>query len=331
MLDLQAGRGNEARAGDFASAFFFSSAQLQRLIERARASLEPEAEDLELVRPDGTKVWVHCMVSCMETADAAEQYVEGVLYDITRRKNQESAGRYRAEHDALTGLKSRSYIETLLGQHIHAVHPGHDPGDVTLMFIDLDGFKSVNDRWGHAAGDAVLVEAARRLRMLFQRNCDAIGRLGGDELVVVIAGVDALHPSVSDLARQLIDSFKIPFVLPNGESARVGASVGVASYPAHATTVKTLIHAADAAMYAVKQAGKGGIAIAETGVASPEENAPESREEAGLPAVVAPQQRDALTGLMDRRNLLEQLASEQSLVAGGAGPTGVICLDIDQF
>ncbi|AVS93787.1 GGDEF domain-containing protein [Paracidovorax avenae] len=331
LLHLQAGQGIDAHAGDFISTFFVRSAQLLQLIERARTSLEPEAEDLELIRPDGTKVWAHCMVSCMETADDAEQYVEGVLYDITRRKNQESAARYRAEHDALTGLKSRSYIETLLGQHIHAVHPGHDPGDVTLMFIDLDGFKSVNDRWGHAAGDAVLVEAARRLRMLFQRNCDVIGRLGGDELVVVITGVDALHPSVSDLARQMIDSFRMPFALPNGESARVGASVGVASYPAHATSVKTLIHAADAAMYAVKQAGKGGIAIAETGITSQDEDAAESRKETGLPAAAAPQQRDALTGLMDRRHLLEQLASEQGLVAGGEGATGVICLDIDQF
>ncbi|MDA8448511.1 diguanylate cyclase [Acidovorax sp. NCPPB 3859] len=331
LLHLQAGQEINAHAEDFISTFFVRSAQLLQLIERARTSLEPEAEDLELIRPDGTKVWVHCMVSCMESAGAPEQYVEGVLYDITRRKNQESAARYRAEHDALTGLKSRSYIEALLGQHIHAVHPGHDPGDVTLMFIDLDGFKSVNDRWGHAAGDAVLVEAAQRLRMLFQRNCDVIGRLGGDELVVIIAGVDALHPSVSDLAQQLIDSFKAPFVLPNGESARVGASVGVASYPAHATSVKTLIHAADAAMYAVKQAGKGGIAIAETGITSQDEDAAASRKEAGLPAAVAPQQRDALTGLVDRRHLLEQLASERGPMAGGEGPTGVICLDIDQF
>ncbi len=331
LLNLQAGQVVAAHAEDFISAFFIRPAQLQQLIDEACDSLEPESADLELVRPDGTKLWVHCMVSCMERSGSSEQRVEGVLYDITRRKNEESAAQHRAEHDALTGLKSRAYIETLLGQHVDDAALSQDLGDVTLMFIDLDGFKSVNDRWGHAAGDAVLVEAARRLRMLFQRNGDVVGRLGGDELVVVIMGVDALHPSVSALARELIDSFDQPFVLPNEESAQVGASVGVASYPRHATSVETLIHAADAAMYAVKQAGKGGVAIAETRHAGPDGQPPGTPGSAVPPASRAPWQRDALTGLMDRRHLLEQLASEQIQVASGAGSAGVICVDIDQF
>ncbi|GEM_PF-4343598 len=333
LLDLPAGRVTVTHAADFIAAFFIRPAQLLHLIEKARSSREPEAEDLELVRPDGTTLWVHCMVSCMERSAGGEPRIEGVLYDITRRKTQETSAQYRAEHDALTGLKSRSYIETLLGQHLPAVASGQvAEGDVTLMFIDLDGFKSVNDRWGHAAGDAVLVEAARRLRRLFQRHCDVIGRLGGDELVVIILGVDAVHPSVSGLARQLIASFEAPFVLPNEQSARVGASVGVASYPRHATTVETLIQAADAAMYAVKQAGKGGFVIAETAPPPiPGQIDTTQEASAGPPAPSAHAPLDALTGLMDRRHLLAQLAAEQDRVAAGTGPTAVICLDIDQF
>jgi diguanylate cyclase (GGDEF)-like protein/PAS domain S-box-containing protein len=331
LLDLPAERLTDIGTEAFVQTFFARPAQLVHLIDRARASLQPEAEDLELVRGNGDRLWVHCMVSCM--ADSGEQgpRVEGVLYDIARRKAQESAAQHRAEHDALTGLKSRAYIEALLGQHVGAQNQDKDKDSVTLMFIDLDGFKAVNDRWGHAAGDAVLVEVAQRLRSLFQRGCDVIGRLGGDELVVMITGVEATHPSIADLARRLIDSFKVAFVLPNGESARVGASVGVASYPLHATSVKTLIHAADAAMYAVKQSGKGGFVIAETGTDWSRDEPAAWQEALSSLVKTSNLQHDPLTGLMDRRHLIEQLAVEYARVAGGAAPAGVICLDIDQF
>lgn len=320
---------------DFAATVFFEPERLVQLVERAQASAQPEAEDLELVRSDGSTLWAHCMVSSIVDPVSGRHRVEGVLYDITQRKRQEHDAHHRAEHDALTGLKSRAFIESSLGQHVHTARLSE--GAVTLMFIDLDGFKSVNDRWGHAAGDAVLVEAAHRLRALFQRSCELVGRLGGDELVVMIAGFEATHPSIGELAARLIDSFEIAFELPNGEFARVGASVGVASYPLHATNSKTLIHAADAAMYAVKQSGKGGFVIAETGDSAYGENtseaalmwqafpdlrdAPDAREA----------QRDALTGLLSRRQLVDQLASAHARVIHGAEQVAVICLDIDQF
>ncbi|HUD34232.1 MAG TPA: diguanylate cyclase [Variovorax sp.] len=324
LLGLPADRLEAGRMSDFAGTAFVLPSRLARLVEQARASAQPEAADLELVRGDGSTLWAHCMVSVL-----AER-VEGVLYDITQRKVQEHAAQHRAEHDALTGLKSRAFIESSLGQHVYTAR--RDEGAVTLMFIDLDGFKAVNDRWGHAAGDAVLVEAAQRLRALFHRPCDVVGRLGGDELVVMIVGVEATDPSIGELAGRLIESFRIAFALPNGEHARVGASVGVASYPLHAANSKTLIHAADAAMYAVKQSGKGGFVIAETGNAAPVAAAtPEPR--AGAPAPVASprRQRDALTGLCDRRELVDQLAAAHARVGAGSEPVAVICLDIDQF
>jgi diguanylate cyclase (GGDEF)-like protein/PAS domain S-box-containing protein len=262
LLGMSADELNGASVPKFAEAVFAVPAQLSALIDTARASAQPEAVDLELVRHDGTTLWSHCMVSYIADASSGRHRVEGVLYDITQRKLQEHAAQHRAEHDPLTGLKSRAYIESLLGQHVYAAR--RNEGSVTLMFIDLDGFKAVNDQWGHAAGDAVLVQTAHRLQDIFRRGCDVVGRLGGDELVVVIEGVEATHPSVSELAARLIGTFKAPFILPNGELADVGASVGVASYPLHATNSKTLIHAADAAMYAVKQSGKGGFVIAET-------------------------------------------------------------------
>ena len=313
---------------DFAASVFVLPTRLWRLVEQARSSAQPEAGDLELVRHDGSTLWAHCMVSVLADAASGLQRIEGVLYDITQRKVQEHAAQHRAEHDALTGLKSRAYIESSLGQHLYTAR--RDEGAVTLMFIDLDGFKGVNDRWGHAAGDAVLVEAAQRLRTLFHRPCDIVGRLGGDELVVMIVGVEATDPSIGELARQLIERFGAAFVLPNGERARVGASVGVASYPLHAANSKTLIHAADAAMYAVKQSGKGGFVIADTGPAI------SHAARADMPAMpvasdFAAGHRDALTGLCDRRALVDRLAAAQARVIAGEAPMAVVCLDIDRF
>jgi diguanylate cyclase (GGDEF)-like protein/PAS domain S-box-containing protein len=325
LLNLGADRLDAQSLPHFTATVFLRPSQLALLIAASRASQQPEAADFELLRRDGSTLWAHCMVSNVVDAATGEHRVEGVLYDITQRKLQEHAAQHRSEHDALTGLKSRAFIESALGQHVYTAR--RSEGAVTLMFIDLDGFKAVNDRWGHAAGDAVLVEAAYRLRSLFQRSCDVVGRLGGDELVVMIAGMDATHASVGEMAGRLIDSFKVPFLLPNGELAQVGASVGVASYPLHATTSKTLIHAADAAMYAVKQSGKGGFVIAETG-ATGADDAPAGPLAA--PAVLAAQ-RDPLTGLLDRRQLVEQLAEAHARVARGGELVGVLCLDIDQF
>ncbi|WP_366927175.1 diguanylate cyclase, partial [Pseudomonas sp.] len=158
----------------------------------------------------------------------------------------------------------------------------------------------------------------------------------------MIVGVEATHPSVALMATRLIESFKDAFLLPNGETAVVGASVGVASYPLHATNSKTLIHAADAAMYAVKQSGKGGFVIAQTSAASLDlTSEPDSgdsdasvsaqTERAASLGIKDRLRRDPLTGLMDRRQLVEQLTAAHTRVSAGAAPVAVICLDIDQF
>lgn len=329
LLGLSPGGAEQSQQFEFSSKSFRDPSQLGDLVQLARASAQPEDRDLELLRSDGQAVWVHCMVSVIADQASGDHRVEGVLYDITQRKLQERSAQHQAEHDALTGLKSRAYIESSLDQHLHSAQSAG--GAVTLMFIDLDGFKGVNDRWGHAAGDAVLIEAARRLRSLFMRSSDIVGRLGGDELVVVMEGLDALHPAVADMASQLIQSFKMPFSLPNGETAQVGASVGVASYPLHATSAETLIHAADAAMYAVKQSGKGGFVVAHPSAGAAGEAGPSTVVRDGLKTSASAAMRDPLTGLPDRRQLGERLAATHESVAASGGLAAVICLDLDQF
>jgi diguanylate cyclase (GGDEF)-like protein/PAS domain S-box-containing protein len=302
---------------------FAEPAQLRALIEGARASLQPESADLALSHDDGRLAWVHCMLTVIERGAAGEGHIEGVLYDITSRHERERTARHQAEHDALTGLKSRTYIETLLDSQVHDARD-HD-GAVTLMFVDLDGFKGVNDRWGHAAGDAVLIESAHRLQSIFRRTGDVVGRLGGDELVVVIKDAHANDREVVALAGRLVDLLKEPFALPNGEQATIGASVGLASYPLHATTSETLVRAADAAMYAVKNAGKGGfvVAVVPEGVTAYGPGGPGAD---GGPASV-----DALTGLIDRRGLVDRLAQLRGAVAARGACAAVMCLDVDDF
>jgi diguanylate cyclase (GGDEF)-like protein len=299
--------------------------QLLDLIDAARLAGQPQATDIELNRGDGRAIWAHCLVSVEPGPDGVER-VEGVLYDITRRKLAEALAQHRAEHDALTGLKSREFIESTLAQRLQTAAASEEP--VALMFLDLDGFKAVNDRWGHAAGDAVLVEAAQRLKDLFRRRADVVGRLGGDELVAVMDGVHATDPMVRELALALIAAFRKPFTLPGGDEARVGVSVGVASYPRHATSAKTLIEAADAAMYAVKQSGKGGFVIASV----PETCAEGAAGESALAASpVGPLLTDPLTGLPDRR-ALPQLLERMGSACQQSGQFGaVLMFDIDQF
>lgn len=235
-------------------------AGLAPLVHEAIVSGSTQAADLPLRGPGGQPMWVHCVVTARTDADGSSCQVEGALHDITRRKLDEERSRYQAEHDPLTGLRSRAYIEQHLAQALAGARDRDER--LTLLFIDLDGFKAVNDRHGHAAGDRVLVEAARRLRQIFRRQEDVLGRLGGDELVVVLPGMDASAPLVAAFAEQLIALFRQPVALDDGTRCQVGASVGAASFPKHAVTAGTLIAAADQAMYAVKQTGKGRFAIA---------------------------------------------------------------------
>ncbi len=312
--------------GDFIRAAAQQPELLLDLIGSARRVGQPQAMDIQLNRSDGSAVWAHCLVSVEPSTDGPER-VEGVLYDITQRKQAEALAQHRAEHDGLTGLKSRAFIESTLAQRLQRAAESDEP--VALMFLDLDGFKAVNDRWGHAVGDAVLVETAQRLKSLFRREADVVGRLGGDELVAVIDGAHATDPAVRELALDLIAAFRRPFTLPGGGEARVGVSVGVASYPRHATSAKTLIDAADAAMYAVKQSGKGGFSIA-----SVRENVAEEAAEGRLRAPSPTGGEllcDPLTGLPDRRALVLML-ERMRVACHRSGKFGaLLALDIDQF
>jgi diguanylate cyclase (GGDEF)-like protein len=130
---------------------------------------------------------------------------------------------------------------------------------VAVMFLDLDGFKPVNDRLGHDAGDELLSRLARRLESSL-RESDTLARLGGDEFVLVIPV--ARYDELREIVQRVVNDLRKPFDLGQDE-ARVDASIGIAVYPNDADTPDALLRLADEAMYLVKKSGRGGYALRE--------------------------------------------------------------------
>lgn len=171
--------------------------------------------------------------------------------------DQERAMRYQAHHDLLTGLPNRlSFGKRLERALAHATRTGQSGA---LLFIDLDRFKLVNDRLGHAAGDQLLQTVARRLRAVLRQE-DRLFRMGGDEFTVILSAVDSAHEAAR-LAERLRQAASQPVVI-GAHEASVGATIGIVLFPGSATGVGTetadeLLRRADAAMYRAKAQGRG--------------------------------------------------------------------------
>lgn len=159
---------------------------------------------------------------------------------------------HEASHDALTGLPNRRFGVEWLNHSLALAK--RERTRLALLFIDLDGFKEVNDEFGHKTGDEVLKVVARRFLELV-RESDFLARFGGDEFLVIMPlGAQIGEPAI--LAKRLIHSLAEP-LLPQLGGSPVGASIGIALYPEHADDTLGLMAAADSAMYAAKQAGRG--------------------------------------------------------------------------
>lgn len=173
--------------------------------------------------------------------------------DITERKKNEERLREMAYFDTLTGLPNRSLLQDRF-DHLVAQAKREDKIP-TIMFIDLDDFKTINDRHGHAAGDAYLKEIAMRARDSI-RETDTVARLGGDEFVW--AGLVNDQAEASLVARKILDSLSSP-ILTGGKVLQVSASIGIAFHRQHGRNFEELLKAADYAMYRAKEEGKSGF------------------------------------------------------------------------
>jgi diguanylate cyclase (GGDEF)-like protein len=179
--------------------------------------------------------------------------------DLVETVNQrEEQLRHQAFHDPLTGLANRLLFRDRL-EHAASLRPLHDDHELTVLFLDLDDFKLVNDRLGHAAGDKLLVDVAERLRACLRKG-DTVARLGGDEFAVLLQD-DLEGPD--QLGSRVIDAMEVPFQLGHSR-AQITASVGVARLPVDidaAVISDRLLQCADVAMYAAKRTRKGSYVV----------------------------------------------------------------------
>ncbi len=168
----------------------------------------------------------------------------------------ERENRWLAHHDLLTGLPNRTMKRRRFDDLLREQHslPSIDRPTFTVLCLDLDGFKSINDRFGHAAGDALLVAVARRLRESI-RDVDFLCRIGGDEFVILLPAI--APDEVETAAQRIIERISEPFDLGHQAPLRVGISIGSASAPQDGTSADELLRSADRAMYKAKRQGKG--------------------------------------------------------------------------
>lgn len=186
----------------------------------------------------------------------------GLIYaaarDVTQQKEAELQLRFMAYHDRLTGLPNRCLFFDRFTQAI--AHARRHQKRLGLLFIDLDGFKEINDQEGHEAGDLVLKTVAERF-LSSVRAIDTVARIGGDEFVVLFGELSNSEEAVA-VAAKLRDSLIKPFNLPDGRVRTIGASFGISLYPDHGTEMDSLLAQADNAMYRSKQCGSGLITLA---------------------------------------------------------------------
>lgn len=247
---------------DFVERAFAHPDQVRQMIGSAKERNKTVSGDLELRTADGEVHWVHCLISVQDAdPDQDDGMVECVMYDVTERKHAEWATRYRAEHDGLTGLKNRAAIEATLDRFIA---DAADAGEgMALLYVDLDGFKQVNDVLGHKAGDHVLAECAQRMLQTVRRSSDLVGRLGGDEFVIALRHSGIGEAIARETAASLVHALSQPVRCSEDRVVKIGASIGIACYPRDGMSWRQLLHAADEAMYGVKRSGKNGFLCAQ--------------------------------------------------------------------
>ena len=196
-------------------------------------------------RPDGSLFWVRDSALLVRDSVGTPLYYEGILEDVTEHKHREQKLEHRASVDALTGLANRAVLIEELEQALSGATADQP---VALLFVDLDDFKQVNDRFGHATGDTLLADAGHRLREA-TRGQDTTARFGGDEFAVVLER-PADHAVAESVARRIAAAFREPFDVA-GEQVVIGASIGIAIAKRPVPSAE-LIEQADNAMYRAK-------------------------------------------------------------------------------
>jgi diguanylate cyclase (GGDEF)-like protein len=208
---------------------------------------------LELLCADGGLRPVE--ISLGHWQEGSQRHAIAYIHDLSERHAFERSLQHRATHDDLTGLPNRRLFKALLQQA--ALRSGRQASRLSLLFLDLDHFKTINDNFGHAVGDTILIEAGSRIQSVL-RSGDVLARLGGDEFAVLLGELGSPDDAMR-VAGKLLDVLKVPYTLRH-QQIYSGASIGIAFLPDDAGNVDTLLRYADMAMYQAKQNGRGHFA-----------------------------------------------------------------------
>ena len=210
------------------------------------------------VRDDGSEVHCEWFNSALTDAQGQVTSIMALVQDVSAKIQIARQQHYLANHDSLTGLLNRAAFQNRLEQSLEQARS--NSGSVALLFIDLDGFKGVNDAEGHRAGDEVLRIVAQRIASTVRAG-DTMARLGGDEFLVMLDR-DVTRDVADTIGHRIIEALHQRMDL-EGRDIFVGASIGVAMHPPLAGDINALMNRADQAMYAAKRAGKGRLHFAE--------------------------------------------------------------------
>lgn len=223
--------------------------QMTLLLKNEERSINIE---YRIINGESSYIYVSSTINVIYTETSEVLCFVVVTRDITDSKRTEQTYAHFAAHDALTNLPNRGHFLQLLDKEVALAKKTNCK--FALLFIDLDQFKFVNDRWGHEVGDSILVEFADRLRLVL-RSFDIIARLGGDEFAVVLRDVDS-QSAARRMLQKIFDAMKVPVQLEQFEYT-IACSIGIAFFPDDANSTDDILSKADTALYAMKERGKG--------------------------------------------------------------------------
>lgn len=219
----------------------------KRVITGENAILEFEMQGLK-----GTRRWLETHATPLRDHNGNITMLLGITRDTTQRKHNEEQIRYLANYDSLTGLPNRAQLDLQI-KNLLSLAKRNDK-KITVMFLDLDHFKDINDTLGHSVGDTLLIQASARLQSLLREE-DMIARLGGDEFIILLPNIQM--SGATQVAQKLLEIFANPFQIKEQELS-ISASIGIALYPNDGTDFETLYKNADTAMYRAKHEGRNG-------------------------------------------------------------------------
>lgn len=226
---------------------------VESLLDNAVQGKTTFKTEFRIILTDGSVRHINTAAKVERNREGKPIRVTGISLDITKQKKAEEKIQHLADHDALTGLPNLRLAKdrALMAMSMSQRHKT----STAILFIDLDGFKNVNDKYGHEAGDILLKEVSARF-LSNVREIDTVARIGGDEFLIILTELHHLDDA-ENVAKKLVKTISQDFMV-KGSSVEIGASIGISLYPTDGQDLESLMKKADSAMYDIKKSGKNG-------------------------------------------------------------------------